>query len=115
MIFSKQLYVGAIASKRIGKIKWKLRHGAGMAGTYCITLPSHGSDLLEIYHSGVLKQSYFKDYPPEVVGLAWGYWEALTVVQEILKDVQASTGSFDVRNYFAEEKGKRSRVRVCAG
>ena len=106
--FARRLYLGPKASRHTGTIKWKLRHGAGMVGIYCITLPAGREDEMEIYHNSVLLQSYFRRKEICVVGIAEGYGEALELVKRIVADAFRETGTLDARAFFGmapEKKG----------
>ncbi len=113
--YSKKLFVGEGAKKRIGRIKWRLKHGAGLLRTYCVLLPEYGKDLLELYNSSVLKQKYYKEKRLRIVGLAEGYEEALNVIAEILELVLKETGGFDIRSYFdrCQNELKSTEIHVC--
>ncbi len=73
--FHKKLYVGE-GIKHVRRVKWKLLHGAGQLGVYVISI-CPGSDQLEIMHAAFLKQQYYREFPPYVVGIASGYDDAL--------------------------------------
>lgn len=98
MKFYKRLYVGE-SIKKPAKVKWKLAHGAGQMKIYVITLAS-GDDLLEIYHCAFLRQKFYKKYPPFIVGIAGSYKEAVSLVQTMIEDVYAMTGSYAVKDYI---------------
>jgi hypothetical protein len=87
--------------KRIKKVKWKLRTGRPQPEVYVISIAKN-NDLLEIYHSAMLKQKYYKrkENAPYIVGLACGYKSAVKLVMEMLEDVHAVTGGYDVKTYF---------------
>ena len=75
---------------------------------YIIAL-ANNDDLLEIYHSGMLKQKYYKKKKnvPYIVGIASGYGEAVELVISILEDVLHATGGYDVKSFF---KWQGSRI-----
>ena len=98
MKFYKNLYVGESIHKP-AKVKWKLAHGAGQLKIYVIALAG-GDDLLEIYHCAFLQQKFYKKYPPYIVGVAGSYKEAVSLVQTIIEDVYANTGSYAVKDYI---------------
>lgn len=101
MHFSKKLYLSPSLEKKRRKIIWKLRTGRPQPKIYMVSL-AKGDDLLEIYHSGILKQRYYrkKENAPYIVGIANGYGEAVDLVIEILQDVWAATGGYNVKTYF---------------
>lgn len=101
MRFFSKLYISPSLGKNRRKIIWKLRTGRPQPFIYIIALAKN-DDLLEIYHSGMLKQKYFKkkENAPYIVGIASGYSEAVERVMDILQDVYETTGTYDVKTYF---------------
>lgn len=101
MRFCRKLYMSPSLEKKRGKILWKLRTGRPQPFIYIIAL-ARNDDLLEIYHSGMLKQKYYKKKAnaPYIVGIASGYDEAVERVIDILQDVYDLTGAYDVKAYF---------------
>lgn len=101
MKFYKNLYIGETI-KNPNKVKWKLRCNAGQLNVYVIAL-APGRDYLEIYHSGILKQKYYRKYPPFIIGIANGYEEAMNMVVRIVEEALSITGSPDVKKYLFKE------------
>lgn len=101
MRFCRKLYMSSSLEDKRRKIMWKLRTGRPQPFIYIIALAKN-DDLLEIYHSGMLKQKYYKKKKnaPYIVGIASGYGEAVELVISILEDVPHSTGGYDVKSYF---------------
>lgn len=99
--FSKKLYTSPSLDKKCGKVKWKLRTGRPQPLVYVIALAKN-NDLLEIYHSGMLKQKYYrkKENAPYIVGIATGYGGAVDLVIDIVQDVFQETGGYDVKTFF---------------
>ena len=96
MRFYKRLYVGSSVKKKRRQIVWKLKTGKVMPNVYCIAL-ANNQDMLEIYHNAVLKQSYYRKYPPYIIGIAGSYQEAIELIQTMLMDTMELTGTYDVR------------------
>lgn len=94
----KKVYVSPVLFKDRKKILWCLKHHMFMPSVYVITLAKK-DDMLEIYHSSLLKQKFYKENPPFVVGIAESHSAAVTMIQEILLDVLKETGGLDVRKY----------------
>lgn len=103
MRFNKKLYYGDSIGKKGNRIVKKLKSNSGQLNTYVITLPSQKNGLLEIYHSSILKQKYYRKQSLMVVGVALGYEEALEVVTKIIQEVYANTGDLDVQNYLLKD------------
>lgn len=101
MRFCKRLYISPSIKDKQRKIMWKLRTGRPQPMIYVISLAKN-DDLLEIYHSGMLKQKYYrkKENMPYIIGLASGYGQAVSLVTDILEDVFQMTGGYDVKRFF---------------
>lgn len=101
--FSRKIYVSPSLDKKCGKVKWKLRTGRPQPFVYIIALAKN-NDLLEIYHSAMLRQGYYrkKENAPCIVGIAAGYDGAVDLVTDILQDVWRETGTCDVKAFFAK-------------
>lgn len=107
MHFSNKLYINPSLKDKQRKIMWKLRTGSPQPMIYVIALAKN-SDLIEIYHSGMLKQKYYrkKENSPYIVGLAAGYAQAIELVTEILTDVFHATNGYDVKAFFRSRNSK---------
>ena len=69
---------------------------------YVITL-SEQNDLMDIYHSILLKQPYYRKNPPYVIGIADSQGAAVELIQQILMDVHEKTGGYDIRTYCLQQ------------
>ncbi len=107
MKFYKYLYVGDTI-KNVSKIKWKLKHHAGVSA-YVITI-AQGQDQLELFNSAYLKQRYFRYHPPIVVGIASNYDEGIKVIMQITQECLAHTGSCNLKGYLKYKAGKQQEV-----
>lgn len=85
MHFYKALYFSDSLEKKKRQLKWKLKRGKILPGIYVIAF-TNNSDLLEIYQSVQLKQSFYKKNPPYIIGIADGDNSAVELVQKILSD-----------------------------
>ena len=104
MRWYQNLYLGQSAALNIRKIRQKAAQGKWMAGVYYVTLPSSADNLLDIFHSGMLKQSIFAGCQRmDIVGVAEGKTEALELVQRIIGEMYERTGDFDTVSFFPEE------------
>lgn len=101
MHFYKRLYMTESLKKKKRQIVWKLKTKKFMPSVYVIAL-SEGEDLLEIYHSALLKQPYYKNSQPFIVGIAKNYGEAVELIQEILTDVKHKNGNYNVREFCSK-------------
>ena len=103
MKFYKNLYIGDTI-KKPNKVKRKIRHHAKQLKVYVILLAS-GSNQLEICHSIVLEQPYYrnKENAPYVIGIAGNYEEAVTLVCRIVEEAVAQNGNADLKGYLFPE------------
>ena len=103
MRFYKKIYMSPSLAKKRKKVLWKLRTGRPQPTVYLITLASN-NDLFEIYHSGMLKQKYYrkKENAPYIIGIAEGYYGAVALVTDMLQDVFAVTGCYNVKAFFVD-------------
>ena len=83
--FYKKLYWGNSVKKHT-LVKWKLFHGSGQFGIYCITRAANGIDQLDIINAAFLKQNYFRKNPVFFYGIASGYQEAMDIVLRISQE-----------------------------
>lgn len=100
MKFYRYLYVGDTI-KNPNKIKWKLKHHAGVQA-YVVTIAA-GNDQLELFHSAYLKQKYFRKHPPIVVGIASDYNEAVQIVMRITQECLNNTGNCNLKEYLKQK------------
>lgn len=113
MIWYENLYIGESIPKKdakIRRIKWKIDHNAGLLNIYMIVLCRYPSGLLEIIPARELKQKYYPKRQLYVVGLAQGYHEALETAAQIVTDVYAHTGGFQVKSYLLSQRGQRKKA-----
>ena len=102
MQFYKHLYVGKTIKNPI-KVKRKLKMGAGQLHIYVIAL-AQGADQLEIYHCAYLQQSYYKQNPPDIIGIAGSYEEAVEIVRQIAEAAVLSSGTCDIKNFLLQQQ-----------
>ena len=92
--FYKNLYWGSSVNNK-ALVKWKLRHGAGQLSVFCLTRALNTNDQLDIIHCAFLKQSYFKEHPSYIYGIASSHEEAVGLVLRISQE--ASMAGLDGR------------------
>lgn len=87
LIFAPNLYLGeGISADKVDKIKNKLLKKPLSCGITIITISRNPRDQLEIYQARQLVQSYYRNNPPYVVGLASDREEALDLVRQIVAE-----------------------------
>lgn len=103
MKFYKNLYIGTTIDNP-SKVKRKLRYHAKQLKIYVIML-SLGDDQLEICHSMLLGQPYYKkkENAPYVIGIAGNYEEALELVCKITEESVEKNGNADLKRYLFPE------------
>lgn len=105
MHFYKKLYISPSLQKKKRQIVWRLKMGKVMPFLYVITL-SEQNDLMDIYQSTLLKQSYYRKHPPYVIGIADSHGAAVELVQHILMDIYDKTGNYDIRTFCLQRNSK---------
>lgn len=102
MRFYKKLYASPSLQKKKRQIVWKLKAGKIVPSLYIITL-SEQNDLMDIYHSVLLKQPYYKKNPPFVIGIADSHGAAVELVQHILMDIHEKTDGYDIKAFCLQQ------------
>ena len=81
MRYWKELYVSEELKGREEEIIEHLEKKEFQFRVYLIALPENERNQLEIYHSGMLNQTWYREKDVFVVGLAKGYLQALEACQ----------------------------------
>lgn len=107
MNFYRNLYVGNTV-KKPEKIKRKLKRYAKLPNIYVIAY-MQGNNRLEIYHSLMLQQWYYKENPPCIIGIASSQEEAVEIIRQIAEEALIKTGQADLISYlFGEAKAPQT-------
>ena len=103
MKFYKNLYIGE-SIKKPNKVKRRLKNHAKQLRIFVIIL-SKGSDQLEICHSILLGQPFYKkkENRPFVIGIAGSYDEAVELVCRIASEAVVRNGNADLKKYLFPE------------
>lgn len=103
MKFYKNLYIGDTINNP-NKIKRKIKHHAKQLKVFVILLAS-GDDQLEICHSILLEQPYYrrKENAPYIIGIAGNYEEAVALICQITQEAVAQNGDADLKRYLFPE------------
>lgn len=101
------LYTGEKAKKYRYRIIQAIRRSRIQTGAYVITPASNGNNVLDIYPAVMLQSPFYKDKEFFIIGIAADYWEALSLVRQIVDDMYRVTGGFDLSVFL--ENGKNSR------
>ena len=100
MKWYNNLYLSSEMESESKKVIRKIKRGAFTPDVYLITIAQTPGNLLEIIPSYELLQ---KGYPKEeihVIGLSFGWLEAVELVREIVDEVYQVTGGVDVISYL---------------
>lgn len=98
MKFYKSLYVGDTI-KDPEKIKRKLKRYAKLNNVYLITYMAENRQL-EIYHCLMLRQYYYRENPPYIIGIAGSQEEAAQIICRIAEESVSKTGKADLVEYL---------------
>lgn len=105
MKFYKNLYIGDTV-KKPEKIKKKLRKNVKLTNVYLIVYMAENRRL-EIYHSLMLQQQYYKEIPLYIVGIAGSQDEANQLICRIAQEALDKTGNADLVAYlFADDSAE---------
>lgn len=101
--FYKHLYWDEeIPQKERNGIKWRLKVSKPSKPCYILTV-CNGPDQLEIYNSMVLLQSFYRENPRVIVGIAGSKKAAVEMVQQIAEACYAKNGNADLKKYLIEQ------------
>ena len=81
----------------------KLKRYAKLQNIYVIAYMAE-SGRLEIYHSLMFQQHYYRRNPPYVIGIAGSYDEAVQIICRIAEDALRETGTADLIGYLFHGK-----------
>lgn len=98
MKFYKNLYIGDTVSNP-DKIKRKLKKYAKLMNVYVLVYVE-GDRRIEIFHSVMLQQPYYRDNPPYVIGIAGSKDEAQQIICRIAEEALRQTGTADLASYL---------------
>ena len=102
MKFYENLYIGDSIEKP-DKIKRKLKKYAKLNNVYVIAYTEQNRQL-EIYHSLMLQQFYYKENPPYIIGIAGSQDEANRIICRIAEESVCRTGQADLVAYLFSDK-----------
>ena len=102
LTYHPKLYLGeGIKRKKLDKLKKRLERSPILSGVTLITLSRNPTDQLEIYEARQLQQSYYKKYPPFIVGLAADRQEAVEIVKLIVQECMEKRGDCALKEYLS--------------
>ncbi len=102
----RPLYVGEQLKRKEKKVKRLVEQERFLPNVYLITLASNGQDQLDILEGIHLMQGGVAQRLPMIVGIAFGYPEALQLVEKIALESYQATGDCNLRKYLTEMREK---------
>lgn len=103
MQFMGSLYVGETISSQEYKIVEKVHNNQVVPNLYLIALSMHEDNMLDLIPEWEVMQKGYPKTSLQVVGLANGKKEALSIVQSIIEESLQETGSADVRTFLKQK------------
>ncbi len=103
MKFLQELYLGERIAPKVDQIVKRIKTEKVVPNLYLLTMSNHPDNMLDLVPQWEALQ---KGYPKEqmrVIGLADGKKEAIEVLQSIIGESMAMSGTADVRGYLEEK------------
>lgn len=100
MRFLKDLYIGEKARENAEQNVDDVRSGRYVKDLYAVIASVSGADQAEMMPSFYLRQSYYQDRDPVVLGVAIGKGEAMELVRQMTEEAVQKLGSPDLRGYI---------------
>ncbi|RGY99410.1 hypothetical protein [Clostridium sp. AM58-1XD] len=101
------LYEGEKAKEKRYSIIQRIRGRKFQKGSYVITPPSNGNNVLDIYPSNILLLPCYRKSDLLVLGIAADYDEALEVAGRIVVDMYKRIGRPDIDEFLAAAESER--------
>lgn len=106
------LYVSSLLEKRRNKVLKGLMERALQPELTVITLARGEQNHLEFFSALFLRQHYYDEKEFFVVGLAEGDFDAVNLIEEIVREVVDVTGGTDIRGYITERQKEFEESRA---
>lgn len=101
LTYRTKLYLGdSINEKKLDKILKKLENKPLFSGVFLITVSRNASDQLDIFSARQLVQTYYKKFPPHVVGIAGSHEEAVKLVEQLVQECLKARGDCALKEYL---------------
>lgn len=92
--------MGNTAKKRRFSILQNLRNNKFQQNTFVITPSINGKNIFDIYPSYNLLMPYYQKQDFLIVGVAYGYYEALEVTRDIIDEMYTRTGGLNLSEFL---------------
>jgi len=99
--YHSKLYLGeGIREKKLDKIRKKLEEKPLLSGVFLIAVSANPSDQLDIFEARQLVQPYYVKNPPYVIGIAGSRMEAVSMVEQIVRECLRERGDCALKEYL---------------
>ena len=95
----KNCFVGKNV-RDLERIQEKLENRRLVPGIYLLVLSEHPRNIMEMFPAVTLLQRTAADLCPEIIGIALGKEEAVSLAEEIIRQVYEETGDVQVKEYL---------------
>lgn len=100
MRWAVNLYTTEKTKKALPIIRHKLKTRRVQPGIWLITIASNEKNLLDLFQAVYYIQPMLQKMNPDIVGVAESEEAAKELLVNIMEDVFAKQGNFDIRAYF---------------
>lgn len=101
--FCKKLYISESLEKKKTYMKWRIRYFSRFLRLFLMVLPEGESEQLEIIHVGFLRQEYYRQHPPLIVGFTRTHKEAVDIVMKLTSKVYELNHNAEIRKFIEQE------------
>ena len=95
----KNCFVGKNV-RDLERIQEKLENRRLVPGIYLLVLSENPRNIMELFPAVTLLQRTAADLCPEIIGIALGKEEAVSLAEEIIRQVYEETGEVQVKEYL---------------
>ena len=99
MRFLENLYIGTTARETAEQVMEIIRSGRYVKDVYVLIEPLSEGNQIEVLQSYYLRQRYYQEMDPTVLGIAKGKGEALDLVLQMTQEAVDRFGCPDLRAY----------------
>ena len=103
MRWYRELFIGETLQSDAAVIQAEVRRYDPSPEIYLLCLASNETDLLDVIPASALRQAYGKKRNWDIIGLARGKEEAISLTASVMEEIRKETGGFDIRS-FVEDK-----------
>lgn len=100
MQFLEQLYLSDNISEKEERVRSSLRKKKPAGDWFIITISTMRDGMLDILPAMLIRQKWYETGSLQVLGVAKGYFHALSLMEKMTLDVYKSTGKCRLKEYF---------------